>query len=80
MLEYVVSKFNFWTYVILVGIGLYAMIGKKNLVKKLIGMNIMQSAVILFYVSVGAKKGGGQQCLYLWETLTQRMGMEFMKS
>jgi multicomponent Na+:H+ antiporter subunit C len=59
MLEYVVSKFNFWTYVILLGIGLYAMIGKKNLVKKLIGMNIMQSAVILFYVSIGAKKGGG---------------------
>ncbi|MCK5243771.1 MAG: cation:proton antiporter subunit C [Desulfobacteria bacterium] len=65
MLEYVVSKFNFWTYVILVGIGLYAMIGKKNLVKKLIGMNIMQSAVILFYVSIGAKKGGATVPIFM---------------
>jgi multicomponent Na+:H+ antiporter subunit C len=39
-------------------IGLYAMIGKKNLVKKLIGMNIFQSAIILFYISIGVKTGG----------------------
>ena len=36
-------------------IGLYAMIAKNNLVKKVIGMNIMQTAVILFFVSIGAK-------------------------
>ncbi len=36
-------------------IGLYAMISKKNLVKKIIGMSIFQSAIILFYVSIGAK-------------------------
>ena len=39
-------------------IGLYAMIAKNNLVKKIIGMNIFQTAIILFYVSIGAKKGG----------------------
>ncbi len=38
-------------------IGLYAMIAKKNLVKKIVGMNIFQTAIILFYVSIGAKKG-----------------------
>jgi multicomponent Na+:H+ antiporter subunit C len=37
-------------------IGLYAMITKNNLVKKIIGMNIMQTAIILFYISIGAKK------------------------
>jgi multicomponent Na+:H+ antiporter subunit C len=37
-------------------IGLYAMIAKKNLVKKVIGMNILQTAVILFFISIGAKK------------------------
>lgn len=36
-------------------IGLYAMIAKKNLVKKIIGMNILQTAVILFFISIGAK-------------------------
>lgn len=39
-------------------LGFYAMMGKKNLVKKLIGMNIFQTAIILFYISIGAKKGG----------------------
>jgi multicomponent Na+:H+ antiporter subunit C len=38
-------------------IGLYAMIAKNNLVKKIVGMNIFQTAIILFYVSIGAKKG-----------------------
>ncbi len=57
MIDYVISKYNFWIYIILMMIGLYAMIGKKNLVKKLIGMNIFQSAIILFYVSTGVKAG-----------------------
>ncbi|MCJ7615086.1 MAG: cation:proton antiporter subunit C [Desulfobacterales bacterium] len=58
MLDYVLGKYNYWIYVVLLMIGLYAMIGKKNLVKKLIGMNIFQSAIILFYVSMGVKTGG----------------------
>jgi len=37
-------------------VGLYAMIARKNLVKKIIGMNILQTAVILFFISIGAKK------------------------
>lgn len=58
MLDYIISKYNFWVYVILMMIGLYGMMGKKNLIKKLIGMNIFQSAIILFYVSMGVKPGG----------------------
>jgi multicomponent Na+:H+ antiporter subunit C len=58
MLDYVLGKYNYWIYVVLLMIGLYAMIGKKNLVKKLIGMNIFQSAIILFYISIGVKTGG----------------------
>lgn len=58
MLDLIVSKYNYWIYILLMMIGLYAMISKKNLVKKVIGMNIFQTAIILFYVSVGAKRGG----------------------
>ncbi|MBU0755830.1 MAG: cation:proton antiporter subunit C [Planctomycetes bacterium] len=58
MLETIVSKYNYWIYILLMMIGLYAMIAKKNLVKKIIGMNIFQTAIILFYISVGAKRGG----------------------
>ncbi len=39
-------------------IGLYAMISKKNLIKKIIGMNIFQTSIILFYISISYKKGG----------------------
>ena len=53
--DYIVPKFNYWIYVILMMIGLYAMITKNNLIKKLIGMAIFQTAIILLYVSVGVK-------------------------
>jgi multicomponent Na+:H+ antiporter subunit C len=56
-LQLVVAKYNYWIYITLMMIGLYAMIAKNNLVKKIIGMNIFQTAIILFYVSTGAKKG-----------------------
>ncbi|MDD5451476.1 MAG: cation:proton antiporter subunit C [Desulfovibrionales bacterium] len=58
MLEYIISKYNYWVYIFLMMLGLYGMIGKRNLVKKLIGMNIFQVAIILFYISIGSKVGG----------------------
>lgn len=51
-----ISKVNYWIYILLMMIGLYGIMTKKNLVKKIIGMNILQTAVILFYISVGAKR------------------------
>jgi multicomponent Na+:H+ antiporter subunit C len=53
----IIAKYNYWGVVVLLMVGLYAMVAKKNLVKKIIGMNIFQTAIILFYVSIGAKKG-----------------------
>ncbi len=53
----IIAKYNYWAVIVLIAIGLYAMIAKKNLVKKIIGMNIFQTAIILFYVSIGAKRG-----------------------
>jgi multicomponent Na+:H+ antiporter subunit C len=57
-LEFIVSKYNYWIYITLMMIGFYAMIAKRNLVKKLVGMNIFQTAIILFFVSTASKKGG----------------------
>lgn len=54
-LDLVISRANYWVYIILMMIGLYGIIAKKNLVKKIIGMNILQTAVILFFISAGAK-------------------------
>ena len=57
-LDFVIGKYNYWIYIILMMIGFYAMIAKRNLVKKIVGMNIFQTAIILFFVSTGSKKGG----------------------
>jgi multicomponent Na+:H+ antiporter subunit C len=58
MVEFFVGHSNDFAYIILMMIGFYAMIGKRNLVKKLVGLNIFQWSIILFFVSIGAKEGG----------------------
>ncbi len=65
----ILAKYNYWIYVILMMVGFYAMIGKRNLVKKLIGMNIFQTAIILFFISTGAKAGGKIPILNKYEVL-----------
>ena len=36
LLDSVVARFNYWVYIVLMMMGLFAMIAKKNLIKKLI--------------------------------------------
>jgi multicomponent Na+:H+ antiporter subunit C len=67
----VVAKYNYWLYVVLMMIGFYAMIGKRNLVKKLLGMNIFQTAIILFFVSTGVKRGAAIPIVDKYEVLKQ---------
>ncbi len=69
ILAEIVAKYNYWLYVVLMMIGFYAMIGKRNLVKKLLGMNIFQTAIILFFVSTGVKRGGGIPILDKYKVL-----------
>lgn len=57
-MDFIIGKYNYWIYIVLMMIGFYAMIAKRNLVKKVVGMNIFQTAIILFFVSIGSKKGG----------------------
>ena len=56
-MEFIISKYNYWIYIVLMMIGFYAMIGKRNLVKKIVGLNIFQTSIILYFVSMAAKKG-----------------------
>lgn len=58
MIEWIVTKHSYWFYIILIMTGFYGMMAKNNLMKKLIGMNIFQWAIILYYISIGSKKGG----------------------
>jgi len=56
--EHVVEKYNYWMAIILMLIGLYGTIAKDNLIKKLIGLNIFQTAIILFFISLGDVREG----------------------
>lgn len=50
-----------WHHVAVVALictGLYIVIARDNLVKKMMGLNIFQVGVILFYVSMGKVAGG----------------------
>ncbi len=55
--QFIIGKFNYWVYIVLMMIGFYAMIAKRNLVKKVVGMNIFQTAIILFFISTSSKSG-----------------------
>lgn len=39
-------------------IGLYAVIAKNNLIKKFMGLNIMETAVFAFIIALGVVRGG----------------------
>jgi len=42
-----------WASVALLMIGLYTIITRGNLIKKVVGLNIFQTAVFLLYISIG---------------------------
>ena len=54
----VFARYEYWITISLLLIGLYGTVAKHNLVKKLIGLNIVQSATILFFIALSVKHGG----------------------
>ncbi|WP_193180864.1 cation:proton antiporter subunit C [Nisaea sediminum] len=58
MLELLLDKYNYWIVVALMLFGLYIVISRGNLVKKLVGLNVFQTSVFLFYITLGKAEGG----------------------
>ena len=58
MFDFLLSHYNYAIYIALMMIGLYAILARGNLVKKIIGLNLLQTAVFLFYISIGKVAGG----------------------
>ncbi|PTD93670.1 Na+/H+ antiporter subunit C [archaeon SCG-AAA382B04] len=54
-LEFYLQHYNYWISVLLFMIGLYTMIAKKNLIKKFLGLNIVDTSIYLFFISMGDK-------------------------
>lgn len=57
MTSFFIGHYAYWFIFILMTIGLYGMIFKRNLVKKVIGMTIFQVAIIMFYLSAASRTG-----------------------
>lgn len=58
MNEFLIGHYSYWLTTALFCLGLYGILIKKNLVKKLIGLSILQASIIQFWVSVASKWGG----------------------
>jgi multicomponent Na+:H+ antiporter subunit C len=54
----VLGLYNYWVVIFLMMLGFYMIISRSNLVKKVVGLNIFQTSVIIFYISMGKIKGG----------------------
>lgn len=56
VLTFIISRGNYFIYIILMMLGMYGIFAKKNYLKKIIGLNILQTAIILFFISISAKR------------------------
>ena len=58
MVDALISHYNYWLIIILMMLGLYIVVSRGNLVKKIVGLNIFQTSVFLLYISLGKVSGG----------------------
>ena len=58
MIELLATRYAYATVFVLLAIGLYMLIASQNLVKKVIGLNLFQTAVFLFFVAAAYVEGG----------------------
>lgn len=58
MIDLLAARAYYLVAVLLVGIGTYMLIGSPHLVKKVIGLNVFQSGIFLFFVAAAFVEGG----------------------
>ena len=57
-LEFILGHLNYWLFIFLMMTGLYIVMSRGNLIKKIVGLNIFQTSVFMFYISIGKVAGG----------------------
>jgi multicomponent Na+:H+ antiporter subunit C len=57
-LEFIVGRYNYWLFSVLMMTGLYITVSRGNLIKKIVGLNIFQTSVFMLYISLGKVIGG----------------------
>ncbi|MDT3736570.1 MAG: cation:proton antiporter subunit C [Denitratisoma sp.] len=58
MLAHFVDHYDYWAMIFLAMAGLFIVIARGNLIKKLVGLGIFQTSVYLLYVAPGKIAGG----------------------
>ena len=58
MIDQLIGSWNYIIVVILMMTGLFILIARTNLIKKLVGLSIFQTSVFIFYISLGKVAGG----------------------
>ncbi|NNE42001.1 MAG: cation:proton antiporter subunit C [Marinicaulis sp.] len=56
--EFALGRYNYWIVIVLMMTGLYIVFARGNLVKKVVGLNIFQTSVFIFYITIGKITGG----------------------
>jgi multicomponent Na+:H+ antiporter subunit C len=64
MLEFILERGNYWAIIGLMMIGLYIAFASTNLIKRLIGLGLFQTSIILFYTSLSRIDGGTAPILF----------------
>jgi multicomponent Na+:H+ antiporter subunit C len=54
----IAGLFNYWVVIVLMMTGLYVVMSSRHLVKKIVGLNIFQTAVFILFISMGKVSGG----------------------
>jgi len=64
MLEFILERGNYWAIIGLMMIGLYIAFAATNLIKRLVGLGLFQTSIILFYISLSRIDGGTAPILF----------------
>ncbi|MDH4072365.1 MAG: cation:proton antiporter subunit C [Gammaproteobacteria bacterium] len=59
----VLGHYNYWIVIFLMMAGLYTVISRGNLVKKIAGLNIFQTSVFILFISLGYITGSAAPIL-----------------
>jgi multicomponent Na+:H+ antiporter subunit C len=57
-MEFILGHMNYWLFIILMMIGFYIVVARGNYIKKIVGLNVFQASVFMFYISIGKVEGG----------------------
>ncbi|MEM7303320.1 MAG: cation:proton antiporter subunit C [Pseudomonadota bacterium] len=55
---FIVGHANYWLFIALMMTGFYVVVASGNLVKKIVGLNVFQASVFMFFISIGRIDGG----------------------